>query len=229
MVQANPTQKLGVDPPCAVLHEMRTIENSGAYFLPKLNSMKEANPELKVLDVGSGWGSIAASFATAIGPEGRVVGVDIDPNAVAHARGVATREGVAEQVKIVEGDAYKLPFADDEFDVAHIHQVLAHLTRPWDVMAEMLRVTKPGGIIVAREGDLESEVAWPAIPGLLKWHNLIVNAMNTRGHGGGGSKTGRQLLPWALRIGVPRSQVTLSYSTWSFDTPDHKEKWGRFT
>ncbi|SPQ24501.1 d4c3f64b-4bb2-444a-bb66-fa55ac78a6a6 [Thermothielavioides terrestris] len=204
---------------------MRTLENSGAYFLPKLHALRELNPTLKVLDVGCGCGSVTASFAKTIGPQGRVVGVDVDPAKVQHAKNVAAREGVADQVEVLEADAYKLPFADAEFDVVHTHQVLAHTARPWDVLAEMLRVTKPGGIVVAREGDLDSEVVWPVTPGLEKFHKLIATAMNARGKGGGGSNAGRQLLPWALKIGVPRSKINFSFGTWWFDTAEHKEIW----
>jgi hypothetical protein len=38
----------------------------------------------------------------------------------------------------------------------------------------MLRVTKPGGVVAAREGDLETEVMWPPLPGLLKFHHEYV-------------------------------------------------------
>lgn len=216
-------------PLCSILHELRTAENSGGYFQPKLGSLKEANPNLKLLDVGSGWGHMGCSLARALGPEGGVVGVDINPESLAHAREVAERCGLHERVEFVEGDAYKLPFPDNEFDVAHCHQVLAHLEKPWDVIREMMRVTRPGGFVAIREGDLESEIVYPPEPGLLKFHKLIATAMTARGKGGGGADSGRQLLPWALRAGAKRDQITVSYGTWWFDTPEHKDKWGKQT
>lgn len=211
---------------CSSLHELRTVGNSGKYFLPRLNSLKEANPKLKLLDVGCGWGHMTASLAKAVGPEGHVVGLDINQDALALAREVAKRAEVADRVEFIHSDAYKLPFPDATFDMAHCHQVLCHLEKPWDVIREMARVTKPGGIVAIREGDLDSEIVWPQESGLVKFHRLIATAMNARGRGGGGADSGRQLLPWALKAGLTRSQITISYGTWWFDTPEDKGRWG---
>lgn len=52
------------------------------------------------------------------------------------------------------------------FDVTHCHQVLTHLPRPADALREILRVTRAGGVVVAREGDLETECVWPELPGM---------------------------------------------------------------
>lgn len=216
-------------PLCSTLHELRTAENSGGYFQPKLQSLKAANPDgLKLLDVGSGWGHMSASLAQVLGrSQDRVIGLDINPDSLSHARQVIATKFPQNSVEFIHGDAYELPFPDGEFHVTHAHQVLAHLERPWDVVREMVRVTKPGGIVAIREGDLESEVVWPPEEGLLKFHKLIVTAMKTRGKGGGGADAGRQLLPWALKTGLRRDQITLSYGTWWFDTPENKDKWGR--
>ena len=46
------------------------------------------------------------------------------------------------------------------------------------MLSEMIRVTKPGGIIAAREGDLDTEVFWPPIPGVLKFHEECVTGLS---------------------------------------------------
>lgn len=62
---------------CSSIHQQRTVENSAIYFLPVLNSLKEVNPRLKLLDVGCGWGHLTSNMAKVVGPDGHVIGIDI--------------------------------------------------------------------------------------------------------------------------------------------------------
>jgi len=213
-----PSEKPGHPPAQAILHELRTAENSAAHLLPKLQSMKESNPHLTLLDVGAGSGTISVSFAKLI-PDGHITGVDLNPNILPRARAVAEMAGV-KNIEFQQGNVYKLPFADETFDVTFCHQVLIHIGTPWDALREMLRVTKRGGIVAAREGDYETECVWPELPELCKFHKLMAGLMSA---GGGTPTAGRQLLSWALKVGVERSQITLSYSTWSYYTPSDRK------
>ena len=222
MEQATSSQKPDLPPPQAIHHELRTAENSAVHVLAKLQSMKERNPHLTLLDVGAGSGTISVTFAKAI-PDGHVTAVDLNPDILPRARAVAEMAGVG-NIDFQQGDAYKLPFADAAFDIAFCHQMLTHLKAPWDALREMLRVTKPGGIVAAREGDYETECIWPELSGLFKFHKFAAGMMSAAG---GTNTGGRQLLPWALKAGVERDQITLSYSTWSYDTPSDKKIWGR--
>jgi hypothetical protein len=86
-------------------------------------------------------------------------------------------------------------------------------------------VTKPGGLVTAREGDLGTECVWPELPGLVKFHDFIVKSISTKG---GSSTGGRQLLAWVLKAGAERSQITLSYGTWCYSTSAEKKTWGKF-
>lgn len=215
-------QKSTYPPAQAIHHELRTAENSAGHVLAKLESMKESNPHLTLLDVGAGSGTISATFAKAI-PDGHVTAIDLNPDILPRARANAEIAGV-KNIEFQQGNVFKLPFADGTFDITFCHQMLTNLKAPWDALREMLRVTKLGGIVAAREGDLETECVWPEIPGLLKFHKFVVNMMNAAG---GTSTGGRQLLPWALKAGVERDQITASYSTWSFCTPGDKKIWGR--
>jgi ubiquinone/menaquinone biosynthesis C-methylase UbiE len=214
--------KLAHPAPQAVHHELRTAENSAAYLLGKLESLKEKNPRISLLDVGAGSGTISVTLAKAL-PEGHVTGVDIKEDILPRARAVAEIEGV-KNIEFQQADIFKLPFADGTFDVAHCHQVLTHLKNPWDALGEMLRVTKPGGIVAAREGDFETECIWPVLPGLVKFHAFAANFMKM---GGGTSIAGRQLLSWAVKAGVKREQITTSFGTWSYTEKEEKKVWGK--
>lgn len=213
-----PSKKPGHPPAQAILHEVRTAENSAVYLLPKLQSMKESNPRLTLLDVGAGSGTISVSFAKLI-PDGQVTGVDLNHNILPRARAVAEMAGV-KNIEFQQGSVYKLPFADETFDVTFCHQVLVHIGNPWDALREMLRVTKQGGIVAAREGDYETECVWPELPGLHKFHKLMAGRMSI---GGGTPTAGRQLFSWALKAGVEWSQITLTYSTSSYHTPSERK------
>jgi ubiquinone/menaquinone biosynthesis C-methylase UbiE len=127
-------------PPQSTLHEVRTAQNSAAHLLPTLNSIKEANPNLKLLDVGSGSGTISISFAKLI-PNGNVTGIDVNASIIPRARANAEKAGVT-NIEFQEGSVFKLPFEDESFDVSFCHQVLVHIPNQWDALKEMLRVTK---------------------------------------------------------------------------------------
>ena len=222
MEQGVPTHKPAIPPAHALHHELRTAENSAAFVLDKLHLMRESNPNIALLDVGAGSGTISASFAKTI-PDGYVTGVDLNPDILPRARAVAEMAGV-KNIAFQQGNVQKLPFDDATFDIAFCHQMLTHISAPWDALREMLRVTKSGGIVAAREGDFETECIWPELPGLTKFHKFAAAMMSAAG---GTSTAGRQLVSWALKAGVERSQIALSYSTWSYSTPDDRKVWGR--
>lgn len=215
------SQKLSVPPPQAIHHELRTAENSAGFVLSKLQSMKLHNPHLTLLDVGAGSGTISVAFAKAI-PDGHVTGIDVNPEILPRAQAIAKMTGV-KNIDFQQGDAYKLPFADETFDVTYCHQMLTHLKAPWDAVSEMIRVTKAGGIVAAREGDLGTQFVWPELPGLLKFNKFITDVINASG---GTSTGGRQLLSWVLKAGVKRDYITVSYSTWSHSILDERKIWG---
>ncbi|CDO86511.1 SAM-dependent methyltransferase [Mycobacterium triplex] len=92
-----------------------------------------------LLDVGGGPGYFAQAFADA---GVHYLGVEPDPSEM-HAAG----PGVARATH-VRASGMALPFADDSVDICLSSNVAEHVPRPWQLGAEMLRVTKPGGLAV---------------------------------------------------------------------------------
>ena len=94
-----------------------------------------------LLDVGGGPGYFSAAFAAA---GVRYIGVEPDP-AEMHAAGptVAGARGA-----FVRASGMALPFADASVDICLSSNVAEHVPRPWQLGREMLRVTKPGGLVV---------------------------------------------------------------------------------
>src|SRR3954452_6480441 len=137
-------------------HVWRTAENSAAYLLPHLRS------GMRLLDVGCGPGTITADLAAIVAP-GDVVAIDNAPGALDAARATMA-ERKAGNVTVQQADVYGLPFADDEFDAVHAHQVLQHLTDPVAALAEMRRGRRPGRIVAARDSDYPAFTWYPAEP-----------------------------------------------------------------
>ena len=93
----------------------------------------------RVLDVGCG----AGALAFAVAPVAReVVAVDSDASMVEVARANAPAN-----VRVELGDGEQLPFTEGEFDVAATLRTLHHTLDPRLLVAELVRVTKPGGIV----------------------------------------------------------------------------------
>ena len=114
-------------------------------FLDWLN----APDHLTWLDVGCGNGAFSEEVIVRCTPA-VVVGVDPSNDQLAYAR---TRPG-ARMAEFRIGDAQKLPFDDDSFDVAAMALVIAFLPDPGAAIAEMARVVRPGGVVAAYMWDV---------------------------------------------------------------------------
>lgn len=107
----------------------------------------------RVLDVGCGPGLDTVEMAMLVGPTGSVAGVDHDPAMVVAADARAEAAGVAAWVRHQVADATSLPFAAEQFDACRSERLFQHLTQPGMALAEMVRVTRPGGLVVVMDTD----------------------------------------------------------------------------
>ena len=96
----------------------------------------------RALDVGTGAGALALALAPLVR---EVVGVDRVPELLVHAR---ERAAAYKNVEFVEADATALPFPDASFDLVGTLRTLHHVPRPELVIAELARVTRPGGRVL---------------------------------------------------------------------------------
>jgi ubiquinone/menaquinone biosynthesis C-methylase UbiE len=104
-----------------------------------------------VLDVGCGVGRDAEIMLGEVGAHGRVIGVDVSKDLISQAN-ERTRQSKL-RPEFVVGQAEALEFADNSFDASRTDRVLQHLDQPERAIAEMVRVTKPGGRVVVLEPD----------------------------------------------------------------------------
>lgn len=103
-----------------------------------------ATPLGDLLDIGCGQGRLLKLLASRAR---RLVGVDIDPAARRLARAELLLAGLP-NCSLRQGDMYKLPFADGEFDTIILDDVLAVAARPADAILEARRLLKSGGRIL---------------------------------------------------------------------------------
>ena len=184
----------------------RGAADSAAYLLAHLRA------GMDLLDVGCGPASITADLAERVAP-GRVVGLDAAAGALEAARATLRERGLSEQVELTCGDIMALPFEDASFDVVHAHQVLQHLADPVGALAEMRRVTRPGGIVAVRDAVYSAMTWFPEPAGMEQWRSVY---MATARANGGEPDAGSRLLSWAREAGF--ADVTASASTWCYAT-----------
>lgn len=109
-------------------------------------------PREVILEIGSGNGILVRELIEAVGPEGRVVGLDASEAILDMARHLCP-DG-----EFLLGDAQKLPFEDEAFDAVVTAQVFCFLDDVDRAIAEAYRVLKPGGRLVVLDTDWDTLV-----------------------------------------------------------------------
>ena len=110
-----------------------------------------AAPIGDLVDIGCGHGRILKLLASRAR---RAVGVDIDSDARRFARAELLLAGLP-NCTLRQGDMYRLPLGDNEFDTAILDDVLFDAERPRDAIAEAVRILRPGGrlLLLATTGE----------------------------------------------------------------------------
>lgn len=122
----------------------------------------------RILDLAAGTGASSVALARS-GAD--VVAADFSPGMIAEGRrrhGSGAPGGGIPNLEFVEADATDLPFHDDEFDAVTMSFGLRNVNDPRKALAELLRVTQPGGRIVVCEF---SHPPSPAFGGLYRFYN----------------------------------------------------------
>ncbi len=140
-----------------------------------------ARPGERILEVGFGTGHSVVELAQAVGPTGNVLGVDISDEMVALTNELLQREGLAERAELTCGDAASLPYKDESLDGIFTSFTFELFDTPEipKVLAEWMRVLKPGGrlVVVALSKEGEQGVIMKAY----EWtHKHFPNLMDCR-------------------------------------------------
>lgn len=147
----------------------RLVEQAELYAASTRQLLTEAGlrPGWRVVDAGCGVGDVTLLAASLIGPEGTVVGVDTDAEALAVAEARAAHAGLADHVRFVHGDLRDVSF-DDGFDAVVGRFVLMYLRDPVEGVRRLARHVRPGGIVAFQEFQFEGLFrSYPEVPGSL--------------------------------------------------------------
>jgi ubiquinone/menaquinone biosynthesis C-methylase UbiE len=139
-----------------------------------------ARPGAAALDVGCGDGQITVQLGRLVGPNGRALGIDVDPGAIAIAR-LAAVPGTGGTVSFRQADA-RVPAGVDEFDLAYSRLLLSHLVDPLSVLRAMCTAVKPGGVVAIEDIFTPTLRAEPRVSALDDLADIY--AATVRRHGG---------------------------------------------
>jgi demethylmenaquinone methyltransferase/2-methoxy-6-polyprenyl-1,4-benzoquinol methylase len=128
----------------------------------------DPRPGQRILDLAAGTGASSVSLARS---GATIVAADFSPGMIAEGvrrYGPSAAGGGIRNLSFVQADATALPFDDDEFDAVTMSFGLRNVNEPKKAIAELLRVTKPGGRIVVCEF---SQPPSPVFNGLYRFYN----------------------------------------------------------
>ena len=156
---------------------------------------------MRILEVGSGAGDVALLAAELVGPEGEVVGVDVDGAALEIARGRAQSLGLG-NVSFVEGDA-RTAELEGGFDAAVGRLVVMYWGDPTEGLRRIAAHVRPGGVVAVQELDLDPATGPRSLPEETLWNETGQLVIETFARAGMRMRMGRELFGAFLAAGLP--------------------------
>jgi ubiquinone/menaquinone biosynthesis C-methylase UbiE len=154
------------------------------------------------LDIACGTGAVTRVMAKITGP-GCTTGIDMSAGRIAQARQFADAEKLS--MEFVDGFADQIPFPDNTFDFTHARFLFEYLPNPLEVLAEMRRVTRLGGLVVVSDLDGQINSLYPMSEQLT---SEVQDALSILSRTGFDPQVGRKLLHWFAETGL--EDTTLS-------------------
>jgi len=158
----------------------------------------------RVLDVGCGSGSMSRLIARSF-PSAEVVGVDLRRQYLDFAEDRA-REEKLKNLTFRQADVFALPFADASFDVVWTKYLLQWLNEPRFALAELKRITGPGGLVVSCDFVGFAIDHFPASPEFSRRVREVMAGIVD-------SDVGRKVAPYMLSLGFQDVHVEMETDT----------------
>ena len=135
-----------------------------------LIELAQPQPAWRMLDVATGTGHTAFAFSPYVA---EIVGIDLTPRMLAEAEKLAAQQGVR-NVRFVEADIHELPFDDEtfddeQFDLVTCRRGVHHFSDIEEALAEMVRMLKPGGVLLIDDRSVPEDDFVDSIMNRLDW------------------------------------------------------------
>jgi ubiquinone/menaquinone biosynthesis C-methylase UbiE len=137
-------------------------------------------PGQSAIDLGCGPRGTLDLLAERVLPGGCVVGLDADPMHTAMAAQFARDRGL-DGVQVLTADARHTGLPTGSFDLAFSRTLLINIPEPTQVVAEMARLTRPGGHVAAMEYDMEHALCYPPHPAFDRICEIFTAAFRRNG------------------------------------------------
>ena len=162
-------------------------------------------PGMACLDVGCGSAGVTFDLARIVGPEGRVVGLDMDDVRIEEGRSEASALNLP-NVEFRLTDIRTVPDPAPEFDLVYSRMLLDNVAHADEVLGTMRRMLKPGGTLVAECTDYSG---WYCYPGLAAFDRAVELVSTERERTGGFADIGARLPVLFLDAGLTGVEMTI--------------------
>jgi len=162
--------------------EAERLQIQGRLFAPysaHLLRMAGIAAGMRVLDVGCGAGDVSLLLAEAVGPDGTVTGIDVDPAILVLARARAAEAGLA-NVSFRAGDLADLRL-EEPADAVAGRLILLHVKSPAATVRAVSRLVRPGGLVTFQEINMPRCRAVPATPLATRYIGWTIDAFRAAG------------------------------------------------
>jgi SAM-dependent methyltransferase len=184
-------------------HESQRLLDQAGSLVELLHSDTAYEPGSRVLEAGCGVGAQTTTLARN-SPGAQVISVDISAVSLAEAQAKLDAAGI-DNVSLMQGDLFNLPFAAESFDHLFICFVLEHLSQPSAALEVLKGLLKPGGSVTVIEGDHGSAYFHPASAAA---DAAIRCQVDLQKAAGGNALIGREVYPLMVAAGFEGVRVS---------------------
>jgi len=172
--------------------EEQRLRVQAAVLAPEVIHPLALQPGANVLEIGCGSGAELEQLLACF-PGISLTGLELDSRHLD-----AAGRLIGSRARLVQGDAYRMPFADASFDAVLSIWVLEHLAEPRAAMREALRVLKPEGQLLCTEVDNDTMRFSRSMPAIEHWWQRLCSRQVADG---GDPYVGRRLRGLAQALG----------------------------